>query len=107
MWSKGAVVIVKKGDAAIADAIEKGIGIKARPMDHYPLRRLTSEQWQDLIDEAERKYGQHFIWPKWVEVLQTIGFLLLYGITRLGEVTCNGVVWIWRRLHEMGKRKDM
>ena len=39
MWSKGAVVVVKRGDKAMADAIEKGLDIRYTNNDRYDLMK--------------------------------------------------------------------
>lgn len=65
MWSKGAVVIVKRGDPEMADSIEQSLilpimrshefGLMER--ENFFLRRRSKEDIQKRIEYAERKYG--------------------------------------------------
>ena len=65
MWSRGAVVIVKRGDRAMADAMEQSINLPILvnhemakiKRENFFLRRRSKEDIQKMIDYAERKYG--------------------------------------------------
>lgn len=93
MWSKGAVVIVKHGDLAMADAIEKGVGsvqfvspglshkdddIRSR---YGVMKKRDSETWRREIERAEQTYGHNWVPPKWAEKIVGFFALIIYWIT--------------------------
>lgn len=91
MWSKGAVVIVKHGDLAMADAIEKGVGsvqfvspkngkndIRSR---YGVMKNRDSLTWKNKIIKAEKEYGHNWVPPKWAKkIIEVIAFIV-YLIT--------------------------
>lgn len=83
MWSKGAVVVVKRGDAAMADAIEKGLDIKEKSnMNNFYLpKRHTKEELKLMIEDAERDYGTRRTPPKWIRVISEGMAFIVYHIS--------------------------
>ena len=66
MWSKGAVVIVKRGDAEMADAIENALCTKATTPEEYEemernyniMKVGRESDIQRKIRKANNKYGR-------------------------------------------------
>lgn len=90
MWSKGAVVIVKRGDDEIASAIEKALDIRTKDpklltkqeRDEYDLlRRARSDKIREEIALAEEYYGYNWVPPKWAEKIVGAFALVVYGIS--------------------------
>ena len=82
MWSKGAVVIVKRGDEAMADAIEQGLNIpevdnsmidtteiENLKRDNYFLRRRCQKTTEEMIEDARNLYGHNWTPPHWANKL--------------------------------------
>lgn len=86
MWSKGAVVVVKHGDEAMADAMEKGLEIKKKSDPNKDaetdlMKKRNSEFWKEKIEKAEYDYGYNYIPPKWLEKVRSFFALIVYGLT--------------------------
>ena len=86
MWSKGAVVVVKHGDEAMADAMEKGLEIKKKLNSNEEaktdlMKKRNSEFWKEAIEKAEYDYGHNYIPPKWLEKVRSFFALIVYGLT--------------------------
>lgn len=89
MWSKGAVVIVKRGDEAMANAIEKGLDLKMVPVeevedmkrDNFFLKKRCVKAIQQDILDAQLKYGHNWVPPKWANKLVQGFALIVYGIS--------------------------
>ena len=95
MWSKGAVVIVKRGDKNIADAISRGLDIHTTVYT-TPLHRRTQAEWAEMTRKLEHRYGPHRTHPKWVRGLLSLHWGAIYYITKLGELTCKLSIRIGR-----------
>ena len=87
MWSKGAVVIVKRGDEAMADALERGLDIRysddtsKEQKCKYELMEITrSEKLQRQIEELEEMYGYNWTPPRWAKGMSVFA-LIIYGIS--------------------------
>ncbi len=85
MWSKGAVVIVKRGDEAMASAIEGGLDIQAVPKkdvealerDYTFLKRRDAKTLKKKIEDAEADYGHNWIPPKWLgKIMEGLAFIV-------------------------------
>lgn len=90
MWSKGAVVIVKRGDEAMADAIEKGLDlIPYKPndinlqevedlkRDNYFLRKKSKEATDKMIADARELYGYNWTPPRWAnKIVEGFAFIV-------------------------------
>lgn len=89
MWSKGAVVIVKRGDEAMANSIEEGLGLKMVPVeqvedmkrDNFFLKKRCSKAIQQDIIDAQIKYGYNWVPPKWASKLVQGFALIVYGVS--------------------------
>ncbi len=83
MWSKGAVVVVKRGDKAMADAIEKGLDIRYTNNDRYDLVKNRDRlYWQAKIDEAQLYYGTNPAPPpKWARKIVAGFAFIVYGFS--------------------------
>lgn len=87
-WTKGAVVIVKHGDDAIADAIEKGMDIqtyskkevKEMERENTFLKKRSVESLTKAIQDAENDYGYNWTPPKWAEWIISIWAFCTYHI---------------------------
>ena len=88
-WKKGAVVIVKRGDKEWADAIEEALSerikrankeeIDEMEMELVFLRKRDNEYWNEMIEEAEAKYGENYIPPKWIQkIVSGFAFVMYY-----------------------------
>lgn len=88
MWSKGAVVVIKRGDKEMADAIVDGLDIQlASPeelenlrRDNTFLKRRTAKDIQKKIEEAEELYGYNWTPPKWARWFFDFVALIEYGV---------------------------
>ena len=84
MWSKGAVVIVKRGDEAVADAM-------ASPFEQQTQEPLNEDEkdWKDLLSQAkkdaimvkiaiaEANYGRNYIPPAWAKkIVECFAFIV-------------------------------
>ena len=82
-WSKGAVVVVKRGDTEIADAIESGLNINKTPDGRYCFlpRKHTKEELIEMIEDAQRDYGRKArSYPKWVKNVKECMAFVVYHI---------------------------
>ena len=71
MWTKGAVVIIKRGDAAMANAMEKSLTVPVltkrknrwcrMKCTNYIPKSKTHEETERLIAYAEIKYGHKWL----------------------------------------------
>lgn len=90
MWSKGAVVVVKHGDAALSNQMEQGLGfqsvsikrLESLERDNFFLRRIATRAEIKAIRKAEAVYGKN---PKpcapWLRPLMDIWTLAVYGFS--------------------------
>ena len=89
MYSKRAVVVVKRGDEAIADAIERGLPIRYVDDETMEIRnkygllkRRDKRYWKQKIEEANAMYGDT---PKvrrpWVQKSREGLAFIIYGIS--------------------------
>ena len=89
MWNKGAVVIVKRGDEAMANAM-------ASPFEKdHEKESLSNEEraWKDLLSQAKEDavlakiadaqatYGRNYIPPKWAKKIVEGFAFIVYGIS--------------------------
>lgn len=61
MWSKGAVVVIKRGDAAMSDAMEKSLGVKGDEnlaRDIGIMRVSHAAKIKKAMDESRTKYNK-------------------------------------------------
>ena len=66
MWSKGAVVVIKRGDPAMADAIENGVGVstkipeeyKTMERDYAVMKVGRESEIQEKIRKLNNKYNR-------------------------------------------------
>lgn len=77
MWNKGAVVIVKRGDEAMADAMASNFTFQKNDISDEESKH--DKAWKDLLSkakeddtlvkiaDAEAKYGYNYIPPKWAK----------------------------------------
>lgn len=87
-WSKGAVVIVKRGDQEWADAMEQALAIKRASKEEIAemerentlLKTRMSKELEEKIADADRMYGYNFVWPKWLDPITGFFALIIYGI---------------------------
>lgn len=80
-WSKGAVVVVKRGDTEIADAIESGININKTTDGKYCFmpRRHTKEELMQMMEDADALYGKRWSPPKWLrKINEGIAFVVYH-----------------------------
>lgn len=89
-WSKGAVVVVKRGDDAIADAIEKGMDIQTYSKEEVEdmkrentfLRKRSVKALTAAIEDAEIQYGHYWVPPKWANwIFQGLAFIVYHICT--------------------------
>lgn len=92
MWSRGAVVIIKRGDEALADAIEKGLDISSNvpeeaiseeiknlKCENYFLRKKSSKAINEMIEEARELYGYNWTPPKWANrIVECFAFIVYW-----------------------------
>lgn len=91
MWTRGAVVVVKRGDLAIADTACDGLGLRTVPSrqienlerDNYFLRRHSKKSTLRTIRRAEQKYGRNPELPMIFKVPLVAYGMIVYGIDRL------------------------
>ena len=88
-WSKGAVVIVKRGDPNWADSIEKSMNIqkasikeveemqKSNKYCFFP-KRHTSDELKEMIEDAEKKYGKRWDKPNFLKTIEGWMYLFVY-----------------------------
>lgn len=90
MWSKGAVVIVKRGDEEMANAIERGLDIRLKDpktltegerAEYDLLKKAKSDKLKAMIAENEEEYGYNWTPPKWAEKIVGAFALIVYGIS--------------------------
>lgn len=88
MWSKGAVVIIKHGDEAMADAMEKGLdirytkGVKDEKTCKTELAALArQEEIAAKIADAQANYGYNWTPPKWANKIIGVFALIVYGVS--------------------------
>lgn len=87
MWSKGAVVILKHGDEAMANSMIKGVDagmalqrvnsreVETLRRDNFFLKRRSKKSTDAMIADARKNYGKNYILPKWAE--KAIGWSVL------------------------------
>lgn len=90
MWSRGGVVIVKRGDEAITDAIEQGMDILVSDTTDEDTKKIKDER--DLlkkaktdailckIAKAEYEYGRNPTLPDWARKISEAAALVVYVI---------------------------
>ena len=103
MWNKGAVVVVKRGDAAIADNIAKSLKVQTTPeiaRDYNIMRISHTAKIEKALAECPNKYGQPAKpTPKPLEYLQVGYAMMACGF----EAALNGVIWLLKRIdHGIG-----
>ena len=93
MWSKGAVVIIKRGDEAMADIITKGLNaesdsktntdddIETLKMQNYFLKKRVRKTTDALIEDARIQYGYNWTPPKWANYIVRGFALVVYGVS--------------------------
>lgn len=90
MWSKGAVVVVKKGDPVIADAIEKGVtankmvpkkDVEETERENAFMKKRYRESLENDIADAELQYGYNRVTPRWLKPIAGLWALIVYGIS--------------------------
>ena len=89
MWSKGAVVIVKHGDEAIADAVAKGIDIQTVAKsdvekierDYRFMKNRDSKYWKRKIRKANEKYAYNWRPPWWAKKTVEAFAFVVYGFS--------------------------
>lgn len=88
MWSKGAVVVVKRGDPAMGDAMLSGMGFETVPShqieklkrDNYFLKRKATKAEARAVRKAKALYGYNPpAPPEWAKPLVDIYALAVYG----------------------------
>lgn len=91
MWSKGAVVVVKRGDTALADMIANGDVFKSKSVEelknierNYTMRKnREKEYWDAKFASVRRKYRnigkkQEDNWQARIEVIWACVFNQVY-----------------------------
>lgn len=87
MWTKGAVVVIKRGDEEMANAITEGSGVKTVNSKDYNdletahelLRRRRTEDILDDIIDAEEEYGHNWVPPKWAKwIFEGMAFVVYW-----------------------------
>lgn len=92
MWSKGAVVIVKRGDEAMADMITKGLKveksvvenndeIEALKTQNFFLKKRVRKTTDLMIQDARVQYGYNWTPPKWANHIVRGFALIVYGVS--------------------------
>lgn len=90
MWSKGAVVVVKKGDPEFADAIEKGVtankmvpkkDMEETERENAFMKKRYKESLENDIATAQIQYGHNWVTPTWLKPLAGLWALIVYGIS--------------------------
>lgn len=82
MWSKGAVVIIKRGDKEMADSMEASlVPVKEeKPRDILP--RHGPEYWNREFAIADFLYGKNYHEPpSWARPIVGLYALIVYGIS--------------------------
>lgn len=87
MWSKGAVVVVKRGDPVMGDAMLSGMGFETVPShqiaklerDNYFLKRKATKAERRAVKKAKALYGYNPpAPPKWAKPFVDAYALLIY-----------------------------
>jgi hypothetical protein len=92
MWSKGAVVIIKRGDEAMADIIAKGLNVEESvaenadeienlKMQNYFLKKRVRKTTDLMIQDARVQYGYNWTPPKWANHIVRGFALIVYGVS--------------------------
>lgn len=82
-WSKGAVVIVKRGDPEMGDTIENGLNIQKTTGGSgkycFMPRRHTKEELAEMMEDADALYGRRWIPPTWLrKINEGIAFVVYH-----------------------------
>lgn len=90
MLAKPGVVIIKRGDKEVTDAIEKGIGVGmytkeqmtevTRERDFY--KKHVIEDLDGKIANAQEDYGYNYIPPVWAQKIIGAYALVMYGVQK-------------------------
>lgn len=90
MLAKPGVVIIKRGDKEVADALEKGLGVGMytkdqmmevqRERDFY--KKHVIEDLEGAIADAQEEYGRNYIPPVWAQKVIGVYALVMYGIQK-------------------------
>ncbi len=83
MWSKGAVVVVKRGDPEMANEMEKMFrsNVGKHEEGHYCFipKRHTKEELETMIENAEILYGRNWIPPIWMKwIVEGVAFIVYH-----------------------------
>ena len=92
MWSKGAVVIIKRGDEAMADMMTKGLNVEESvvenadeienlKMQNYFLKKRVRKTTDLMIEDARLQYGYNWTPPKWANYIVRGFALVIYGVS--------------------------
>ena len=92
MWSKGVVVIIKRGDEAMADMMTKGLNIEESvaenadeienlKMQNYFLKKRVRKTTDLMIEDARLQYGYNWTPPKWANYIVRGFALVIYGVS--------------------------
>jgi len=89
MWSKGAVVVVKRGDEAMANAIEEGMSlalvsskeVEDIKRENFFLKRQNTKNNKRKIIAARHAYAIKRRRFKWKRLFVDIYALTVYGLT--------------------------
>lgn len=81
MWSKGAVVIIKRGDKDMADSMEASL-VPVQQKNNKPMPRRGSEYWSRELAIADFIYGKNYRDPPdWARPVIGFGALVIYGVS--------------------------
>ena len=84
MWSKGAVVVVKRGDPGMADEMEKIFksNVKSSGGGYCFLpRKHTPEELKVMMEDAQRLYGKRRrILPEWFRPIKEALAFVTYHV---------------------------
>ena len=104
-WTKGGVVIVKRGDRVLTDAIEQSINIqlasrkeleelieenKRLKMENSLLRRLVNRYVRADILALEYEYGYNPKPPKWARKVSELFAFVVYKFSVFTEEVSRG-----------------
>lgn len=90
MWSKGAVVVIKKGDVDFADAIENGVtanklvpkkDVEETERENAFMKKRYIESLENDIAAAQLQYGHNRVTPVWLKPIEGLFALIIYGIS--------------------------
>ena len=114
MWSKGAVVIVKRGDEALADAIEKGLDITTIESNgdaaeevanlkraNYFLSKKSRKVTDEMIAEARELYGYNWTPPKWANKIIE-GFAFITAMLQNMVLLVSWINWAKKGKYRLG-----